>query len=650
MKLSDVFKKARDPAFVARPVLPAPSVKSWRPEVRPSKELTRILALPRRARPAGDGAAYVKPLNDALRAPKSCCECHGLSVCRGGCYCCQKWGPKGCILSLLPLQAWALSEIGQVQGSLDPIGVGWGKTGIAILAPMMVPDVKKAILLLQSNLKPQFLTRDFPQWGVHFRVPNLGSRTASVFTPGLPVLHILAYSELSTKRGTSMLHDLNPELIIGDEAQNISARTSARTKRVIRYMTERPSTRCVWLSGNLTKKSLKEYAHLAEYALKMASPVPVEWPVVEEWAGAVDADTPNGIRSGIGALSRLCYVGEDARDGFRRRLTETPGVVSSVEGSIETSLVISERKPPPVPQAIGEALAQLNRAAEAGGWKRPDGEELVTILDVAECAKQLASGFFYRWRWPRMEPEPVIKEWLEARKEYHQEMRNKLKHSGQHLDSPHLLLLAATRWFDGYRYKDADGHTTRIAAHNKNGPMLTWESETFERWRAVRSQAKPETEAVWVSDYLVKDAAAWVKENVGIVWYAYDAFGRAVAGKSQAPLYGAGTEASTLILSEKGDRSVVASIRAHGVGKNLQMFSRQLVANPPSDGAAWEQMLGRTHRIGQGADEVTAEVYRHTAELRTAFDTAISRANYIEATMGTKQKLVYGRILFGGES
>ena len=163
---------------------------------------------------------------------------------------------------------------------------------------------------------------------------------------------------------------------------------------------------------------------------------------------------------------------------------------------------------------------------------------------------------------------------------------------------------------------------------------------------AVRESAKPETEAVWVDDFLAADCADWRGSNVGLLWYDHDAFGRRVADLANVPFYGPGAKASIEILAERGDRALVVSIRAHGTGKNLQQFSRQLVANPPSDGAIWEQLLGRTHRQGQIADEVTVGIYRHTDEFRYALDKARELSAYITGTMGGASKLLRATYTF----
>jgi len=56
--------------------------------------------------------------------------------------------------------------------------------------------------------------------------------------------------------------------------------------------------------------------------------------------------------------------------------------------------------------------------------------------------------------------------------------------------------------------------------------------------------------------------------------------------------------------------------------------------------------LGRTHRPGQQADEVTIDVYRHTIEMRAAMTKALRDANYQESTTGNRQKLLAATYTF----
>jgi hypothetical protein len=109
----------------------------------------------------------------------------------------------------------------------------------------------------------------------------------------------------------------------------------------------------------------------------------------------------------------------------------------------------------------------------------------------------------------------------------------------------------------------------------------------------------------------------------------------------QASYFGAG-DSSILTTDEP---AIIASIAAHSEGKNLERYSRNLVVAPMTSGKAWEQLLARTHRHGQQADEVVCEVFLHIPELRDSFEQARSDARYLEDTYGNRQKLNYADIV-----
>lgn len=572
-----------------------------------SRDLHRVQELPVRPKPPAEHLqAAIEHYGRTLGKPKT-----------GACDCRARFGRR-CADTLKPVQAWALAEMEEHGGLLGPIGVGYGKTLLDLLAPMVVTSCRVAVLLIPPGLRDQ-LNVDWEFYGQHWNLPN---RTDSRWhTSGRPWVHVVAFSELSGPKSTDLLERIQPDLVIVDEAHNLRRRDAARTKRFLRYFVAHPETRlCCW-SGTLTNKSLRDYAMLSTLALKDGSPAPLHWPTVEEWAGALD---PSDNPAPIGALKAFCEPGESVRVGWKRRLHNTAGVVASLdEQSCNASITFSER-PTTLPSKVATMLAEVREK-----WERPDGEKLVLITDKARCLDELASGFFYRWKWPRGEPVEVIEKWLRVRKEWHKELRERLKFSRPHMDSPRLLTNAAIRFQQGYE-----------------GDLPTWDSAAWPEWSKTYDTAKPETEAVWVDDWLARDAAEWAKSNIGIVWFEHVALGHRVAELAGVPYYGAGKDAEVGILRERGERSVVASIAAHGTGRNLQSFSRNLVANVPSDGGRWEQLLGRTHREGQEADEIAVEVYRHTPELILALDKARSLSEYIEGTMGGTQKLLRASYLW----
>ena len=128
-------------------------------------------------------------------------------------------------------------------------------------------------------------------------------------------------------------------------------------------------------------------------------------------------------------------------------------------------------------------------------------------------------------------------------------------------------------------------------------------------------------------------AVEFLKQYPGsILWYESKAVEEALRDRG-VKCFGAGRDPGNT------GESCAMSIRAHGIGKNLQSWSTQLIIEPPSSGQTWEQLLGRTHRSGQQADEVEVFVIQHTESFRRALKSAKEGAEYIEESTGNKQKL-----------
>lgn len=581
-----------------------------------SPDLDRVLALPRRAPldPSSPRAeALVQVMTERLRRPDrppgSPCGCAAL-------------GRRRCLDRLLPVQAQALWELGLRGGLLGPIGVGQGKTCLDVLAPVVVRDCRLAVLLVPPGLVEQ-LVREYLAWGEHFAVPDLLLADGREFRQGPPRqrTRVVAYSTFSLAGSTDLLERLAPDLVVADEAHCLRRREAARTGRALRYLAEHhPDVRFACWSGTLVARSLRDFAHLSAFALGKGSPLPVDPDEVEVWAQATD---PSPWPRQAGALRRLCAPGEPLREAVRRRLVETPGVVAaSSPGGAQASVALRERRPLPVPDAVWKALLPVRAT-----WTRPDGEELVDALSVARCAGELACGFYYRWVFPG-DPDPrLVWEWFKARRDWHRELREVLGAAAPHMDSPMLCAKAAVRAYQLPRY---------------SGDLPTWRAASWPRWRELRHSVRHETEVVWIDKWLAEDAAEWARSERGVVWYSHDAFGRAVAEAAGLPLHCGGPGDDGSLAAERGDRSVVASLRSHGSGRDglQRLFSTCLVANPPGSGDAWEQLVGRLHREGQEADEVAVHVYRHTEELRAAVDRAIEEAKYVREVTGSPQKLL----------
>ena len=354
---------------------------------------------------------------------------------------------------------------------------------------------------------------------------------------------------------------------------------------------------------------MEDYAHLLELAFRKNSPLPREFYEVKEWGGAIDVSPERVV--GPGVLRKFCAKGETVREGYRRRLVETEGVVATSESALGTSLTLREISPH-IPPSVQKVLQHLHEHWEIGG------EYLKEAVDFARACRQVASGFYYRWDWPGG---VVDKEWLRARSAWNSEVREKLKQSRKGMDSPLLLAQAADRWLEGKR----DG--------------CVWHSSTRAAWNAVKDRPKPPTVAEWIDDFVVDYSILWAQRQKKpcIIWYDWACLGQRIAKKGNFPLYGAGTDPTGC----KHD-VIVCSIPSHAEGRNLQdRFALNLLTAMPPSGKVFEQLAGRTHRPGQPEDEVLIEYFAHTDKLREALEKVIDDALYVEESTGAKQKVLY---------
>lgn len=609
------------------------------PEIETTFELDRVLALPRRP-PVNcerkgkiyspEAQALAEYVTEQYALPKRACKCAELG--------------EPCITQLNPAQAWTLRELRQNGGVVGLLPVGSGKTFIGILAALAVPDCKVAILLAKPDQRLHY-ERAYLRLREHFRVPHLTfydkmtSKQSNyrVAGGGVPSLHFIAYSQLSQPDSTVLLESYEADLIICDEAHAVAARTTSRTGRLLRYLAKQEEIRfCAW-SGTLIKKSIRDQAHLVAHALGDQSPMPLDPGEVDAWAAVFDPSPTPDKTSQIavrlydafdksemtieraffdkGSNSNVCK-------GFRSHLLSTPGIVSTREASVSASNYMHELAVTKMPKDVLEALRKVRSE-----MIRPDGDILVDKLEQARCAREVASGFYYYWAFIHGEPDELIEAWFAARKKWNKELRVKLLGAEPHMDSPLLCANAAARAFHEPPY---------------HGELPTWRCPAWPEWRDIRDQVEPDPRVKWLNDFLARDAAKWAKDHRGIVWYQSSAFGKKIAELAGLPYHGGGPEAEAKILAEKGDRSVIASIKAHGTGRDglQKLFHEQLVIELPSSGDIWQQLFGRLCRPGQEHDEVHTWVPLHVMEFKEALRKAKRDAQFTYNMTGNEQFLL----------
>jgi hypothetical protein len=575
------------------------------PPVGWSADLERILKLPKR-RPPNEEQIIEE---ETRRYGKGNVKCR----------CAEKWPLRGCVKRLNFIQAWSLRELRILGGLLGPIGVGYGKTLLDLLSPLAVPKTRVAVLMVPPNLYLQLVEHDWDYYSQHWNLPNLAGDFDRPFVPGRPIVHVVKYSVLSSPKSTSLLRSLNPDLMVLDESHNVASHSSVRGKRYRAFNNKGRVRNASW-TGSMVEDGIEDYGDQAQFALRDLSPVPLDYHVRHQWSLAIDPPRGNSLPLPPGRLLELCKGDESLRRGFRRRFLSTPGVVATRESSLKTGLEISVRRPPKIPPEVLRDLAKPREKA-----KRPDGEELVTQLDIARTIKQVASGFFYVWRYPGQQKRKTIDEWFRVRQLWRKEQRKKLSRAREGMDSPLLITNATKRFYANYK-----------------GPLPTWNAEHWPAWCEIKDKVNHVKAVVWISEWLVDDAIAWGKHSPGIIWFNLTALGKKIAEKGGFEFFGPGNKAARAIQNVDGKKTIVASIAAHGTGRNLQnAFHRNLMTGIPSKNKVFEQLIGRTHRQGQRAKTVTVELYQHIEEFRKSLDHARERAKYIQETKGNMQKLAY---------
>jgi hypothetical protein len=334
--------------------------------------------------------------------------------------------------------------------------------------------------------------------------------------------------------------------------------------------------------------------------MKATSPIPSAWTELQDWADAIDVDVPEDRRLLPGALQRFCDEGENVRQGFQRRLVETPGVVASQgSNSCEASIQVN-RYPLKTPSEVTKLLGKVRYK-----WETPDGFPITEAVEVWRLVRELSLGFWYKW-----DPRPP-REWLDARRAWNSYVRDTIQHNRHGLDTELQV------W----------GECAR------NGNNIVWKV-----WKEIKDTFKPNTVAEWVHDFALVACEDWIDE--GIVWTEHVGFGEEISRRYAIPYFG---EGHTNILTTDA-QTIVASIRANSEGKNLERFSKNLITSIPPSGKTWEQLIGRTHRPGQKADVVLFDVFAHEPELADSFQKACNDARYLEDTLGMRQKLNYADI------
>jgi len=583
------------------------------------------------------------------------------------------------------LLAW--DTWGGVYGS---VGVGFGKTvsDITVAERAHRQGIERTLLLLPPSVYSQFWddlkeTRNLLPLTCAFHRLEAGNNPRDRQTLARTKRHgcyVMPYSLLRVVDTEALLETIAPGLIIMDEADELQNRRAAQTQRLWRYIaTHKPKG--VALTGTMTSKSLLDCWHVMTFCLGKNSPLPLTSDLAADWALAVDAQAaPSTAQKAplepLVTWARATFPEETFaldvpgfRKAFRLRFTTCPGVVSTGSKIIDTRLRIVNTPVAAPEQAPGWSdLLNLVYGVEFD-MVTPNGDAIEHAIHKYKWLHELSAGFYYELTWPTAaeyssrvhagrrhtltEAETILanaKKHHVARQAYSRELRAWLDaHAGPGLDTPMLVgkyIAQHPHWVPGVRVSE----------------VLT---DLWVAARALEFPGMPERDsaAVRVCPYKIAHAVAWATEHPrgSIVWYHHDEVGVWLTERLTAaglnPLHCRAGKQQSVVIRQVGsaERLVVASIRGHGRGKNLQRFSHQLVVQFPRSAKHAEQLLGRVHRHGQKRDVVTVDTCLTTVAVpatdtrglwtmdfdEKSFSAMLTDSVYIHQTTGAWQKPVY---------
>ncbi len=295
------------------------------------------------------------------------------------------------------------------------------------------------------------------------------------------------------------------------------------------------------------------------------------------------------------------------RAAVGNRIFDTPGCVRRQTADVAASIYLSEFIPKR-PEEVRKPIARLLKDKIA-----PNGDECVPA-DVWRHLRTLILGFAYIW-----DPAPP-QSWLDARKRWKRFCRGVLEAGDSQYDTELQVANGCSR--------------------------CKLPSQAWEAWMRVRDSFTPNSVAKWYSEDVIKELTSIVLHRYDgsgtLIWVEHVAVGQKLSTMGRWPYYHAQGMCGRRYIEDHDPVSgpAIVSIAANCEGRNLQAWSQNLIVTPPASGRVWEQLLGRTHRPGQLADEVHTDVVIGHPNVRDDIMQAYLDAEYVRDTTGQPQKLL----------
>lgn len=538
-----------------------------RPSVAHTTDFDRIAALPRRDLAAIDAEVWATELTSILREPRA-------------------------TASLRPAQAVAILEALEARGAWLALPVGAGKT-LIYYALLTLVGAERSLIIVPASLEDKTWA-DFRSYRGTWRSPsapfNIVTREWLVYNP-------------------DYLTQYNPRLLMIDESDTFANADAGATRIIDRFVVANPDVRIVVGSGTPGRMSIMNYWHIVMWCLREDAPLPLRQSEAEMWAAALDEKIREpSMRPSPGPLGVSTPA---ARDWYRARLAETPGIVILDGDSCDQPLTIRTRC------AREDAAIDLAMRDFMRDMQNPGGIYVTDPLCRWTLDTQIGTGYYTYY-----DPPPPD-EWREARRYVAKLVRDKIAasvHWNRPLDTERMVL-------------------ARYPEH----PAVV-------RWRAVKGAFDParHTRVAWISDSALHSCAEWLAEidRPGIVWCGGVDFGHRLAELTGLAYYGRlgrARDGTGLHAAPRG-KSIICSWNANKHGFNLQAWPRQLIAQPPQSAKWLEQIIGRSHRSLQ-SEPVEVDLLMGSGGSIDAFEAAIKEAAFVHSTLGLTEKILRATIM-----
>ena len=574
-------------------------------------------------------------------------------------------------IELLPVQCEAIKAYLLNGGAFCYIKVGGGKTLISFACAVSGyrKGNRKIILLIPPKLTQQTVEKKIPwlrrQMPINLPIHVIAGKNRAnrlKLSKQNSGLFIMAWSQLSNQDTDEIISNIAPDMIIADEAHNLSNRKSSRYKRINRWMVENPDTEFIPLSGTMGKKGIMDYYHLVRWALKDKAPLPDTEREAGNWAGIIDTTfseyTPSKLLDPFitWAKDQGEHYDRDIagyRKSFNLRMKTTSGVVfDEGNGKYSDASVLFENIPVEVPDdyegmpKLQDLMDQLHDMDTS-----PDGDIIDYAIHKFKHDYELTAGFYNSLRWPSVnkimerkqlsesDAQDVLErsqDYHRASQDYHREVRHWLEnYSCEGLDTPLLL-----------------GNSMYHHGPDEVGVQL-YDAWNVRKKMDFEGRIDRDSKPIRVCDYKIMALLKWIqnlpkKRGGVIVWYKNTEVGK----WAFEVLKGAGID---VVLCDAGDRGsramnnseyhrskvMVCSITAYREGIDAQPVEYQYYLQAPREAHFWEQACARNNRTGALYDE-----FLYTTNFTSDFDhrmfSAVLADSLFQSQTGSPHILIYG--------